>query len=80
MADTLQKSDVFKRQTEAGTMVGGERQPELTPKERQKIAGNIKEIDINTEAALARQSKAGVGGEPELTQEERNLIIKHNTK
>ncbi|MBL7036243.1 hypothetical protein ISR94_00125 [Candidatus Microgenomates bacterium] len=70
--------DVFQRQTVAGVVYNGKLQPELTPEERQQIVGTTKEIDHNTAAALTRQSKAGVGGEPELSPEERDLIVKHN--
>lgn len=70
------------RQTLAGTrLADGTVVPNLTADESAQLAGvNRDGPDEKTAAALARQGKAGIGSEPELTPEERELIVAHNSK
>lgn len=70
------------KQTLAGTtLADGTVVPNLTTVESAQLAAvNRDGPDEKTAAALARQGKAGIGSEPELTPEERELIVAHNSK
>lgn len=80
METTNLDSKLGQRQTLAGTVVDGVRQPELKTDERIAIitADNPPVANAATMSALARQGRAGIAGEPELSTEERQLIADFN--
>ncbi|HKC04619.1 MAG TPA: hypothetical protein VKC54_02000 [Patescibacteria group bacterium] len=80
----ISQTDLFKRQSEAGTVIGGIRQPELSVSERQELTSLTNKKTENQATGTVQSeiielqkkaANAGNKGAPDLTPEERKTLV-----